>query len=46
MQVQINLGTLSAGNHMLSLGGYMTRKSALDELGVIVIDDVMVTAAQ
>jgi len=31
---------------MLSLGGYMTRKSALDEFGVIVIDDVMVTAAQ
>ena len=46
VQVQINLGTLSAGNHMLSLGGYMTRKSALDEFGVIVIDDVMVTAAQ
>jgi hypothetical protein len=46
VQVQINLGTLAAGNHTLSLGGFMTRKSALDELAVIVIDDVLVTAAQ
>jgi hypothetical protein len=45
-QVQIGLGTLAAGNHTLSLGGFMTRKSATDETAVILLDDVVVTAAQ
>jgi hypothetical protein len=29
--VQINLGTLSAGTHVLALGGYNNKKSASDE---------------
>ena len=45
-QVQINLGTLPAGNHVLALGTFLTRKTGLDETGEIKIDDVVLTIEQ
>ena len=45
-QVQINLGTLAAGNHVLALGNYLTRKTDTNETAVIVIDDVLLTVEQ
>jgi len=44
--VQIDLGTLSAGNHVLALGGYLSRKSGTFETSEVVIDDVVLTVAQ
>ncbi len=40
--VQIDLGTLGAGNHVVALGAYNNKKTALDELAEVVIDDVLV----
>jgi hypothetical protein len=45
-QVQINLGTLPAGNHLLALGGFLTRKTGLTETAEIVIDDIVLTVEQ
>jgi uncharacterized repeat protein (TIGR01451 family) len=45
-QVTLNLGTLSAGNHVLALGGYLTRKTSVGETAQIVIDDVLLTVEQ
>jgi hypothetical protein len=42
-QVQINLGPLAAGTHVLSLGGYMNGKSNSNETVEVIIDDVAVT---
>jgi uncharacterized repeat protein (TIGR01451 family) len=42
-QVQINLGPLPAGTHVLSLGGYLNGKSNSNETVEVVIDDVVVT---
>jgi hypothetical protein len=44
--VQIDLGTLSAGSHVLALGSYLNRKSGTFETAEVVIDDVMLTVAQ
>ena len=41
-QVQIDLGTLPAGTHVLSLGGYLSGKSASSEAADVLIDDVVV----
>ena len=41
-QVQIDLGTLPAGTHVLSLGGYLSGKSASSETADVLIDDVVV----
>jgi hypothetical protein len=40
--VQIDLGTLGAGNHVLALGAYNNKKSYPDEFAEVVIDDVLV----
>ena len=45
-QVTLNLGMLPAGNHVLVLGGYLTRKTALNETAEVVIDDVLLTVEQ
>ena len=45
-QVTLNLGTLSAGNHVLALGGFLTRKTGATETAQIVIDDVLLTVEQ
>ncbi len=45
-QVQINLGTLAAGNHVLALGSYLTRKTDTAETAQILIDDVLLTVEQ
>jgi hypothetical protein len=44
--VEVDLGQLPAGTHTLSLGGYLTRKSNVDEFSEVLIDDVVVTVAQ
>jgi hypothetical protein len=45
-QVQIDLGTLAAGNHVLALGSYLNRKTSTNETAEVVIDDVILTVAQ
>jgi hypothetical protein len=40
---QLNAGTLPAGNHTLTVGGYNNRKTYNDELTTIVIDNVGVS---
>jgi uncharacterized repeat protein (TIGR01451 family) len=45
-QVSIDLGTLGAGNHVLALGGYLTRKTSTNETADIQIDDVVLTVEQ
>jgi uncharacterized repeat protein (TIGR01451 family) len=45
-EVQISLGSLSAGNHVLALGGYLTRKTSVTETAEILIDDVLLTIEQ
>jgi hypothetical protein len=42
-QVSVSLGNLSAGSHTLRIGGYNNKKTYLDELTTIIIDDVVVT---
>ena len=42
-QVQINLGTLPAGTHILALGGYLSGKSGSSEVSDVIVDDVVVT---
>ena len=42
--VQVDLGTLSAGNHTLTIGGFNNKKTFRDEVTDIRIDDVIVTA--
>ncbi len=42
-QIQISLGTLPAGTHVLALGEYLNKKGNSDETVEVVIDDVMVT---
>ena len=43
--VQIDFGTLSAGTHTLTLGGYNNQKTYFDESAEVLIDDVLLTAA-
>ena len=45
-QVTLNLGTLSAGNHVLALGSFLTRKTGADETAVVQIDDIVLTVEQ
>ena len=45
-QVEINLGQLSAGNHVLALGTFLTRKTGVDETSNVVIDDIVLTVEQ
>jgi hypothetical protein len=45
-QVTLNLGTLPAGSHVLTLGGYLTRKTGTDETANIQIDDIVLTVEQ
>jgi uncharacterized repeat protein (TIGR01451 family) len=42
-QVQIDLGPLPAGTHVVALGGYLSGKSRSDETVEVLIDDVVVT---
>jgi len=42
-QVQINLGSLPAGNYTLALGGYLSGKSGSSETSDVIVDDVVVT---
>ncbi len=42
-QVQLNLGSLPAGTHVLALGGYLSGKSGSSETADVLIDDVVVT---
>jgi hypothetical protein len=44
--VQINLNTLSAGTHVVALGGYLSRKSNLNESIDVIVDDVLLTVQQ
>jgi hypothetical protein len=41
--VEINLGTLAAGTHVLALGGYNNQKTYPDESVEVLIDDVVLT---
>jgi hypothetical protein len=41
----VNLGTLSAGTHVLTIGGFVNKKTAANEIMTATIDDVLVTAA-
>jgi glucose/arabinose dehydrogenase len=41
---QVNLGTLAAGTHTLTVGGYNNKKTLYDETTEVVIDDIEVTA--
>ena len=41
--VQLNLGTLSAGTHVLTLGGYNNQKTYPDESVEMLFDDVLLT---
>jgi hypothetical protein len=43
--VQLNLGTLAAGTHQLSLGGFNNKKTAGNETAEILVDDLVLTAA-
>ena len=45
-QVTMNLGTLPAGNHVLALGSFLTRKTGADETAVVQIDDIVLTVEQ
>jgi uncharacterized repeat protein (TIGR01451 family) len=45
-QVTLDLGTLPAGNHVLTLGGYLTRKTSKEETAEVLIDDVLLTVEQ
>ena len=40
----LNLGTLAAGTHTLTFGGYTNKKTASDEISMVKLDDVVVTA--
>ena len=42
-QIQISLGTLPAGTHVLALGEYLNKKGDSNETVEVLIDDVMVT---
>jgi len=42
---QLDLGTLPAGDHILTIGGYNNKKTYFNESSVILIDDVVVAAA-
>jgi uncharacterized repeat protein (TIGR01451 family) len=44
MQVTVDLGVLSAGNHSLTIGGFNNKKTYNNERTDIFIDDVSVTA--
>jgi hypothetical protein len=41
--VQITLGTLPAGTHVLALGGYNNQKTNVNESAEVRIDDVLLT---
>jgi hypothetical protein len=41
---QVGLGTLSAGSHTLTIGGFNNKKTFRDEVTDVRIDDVVVTA--
>jgi hypothetical protein len=41
--VQINFGTLPAGNHVLALGAYNNQKTRTNESAEVLIDDVLLT---
>ena len=43
-QISIDLGTLTAGTHTLSLGGYNNKKNAQNEKTVIRFDDILIEA--
>ena len=43
--VQVDLGVLSAGAHVLALGAYNNKKSYPDEFAEVLVDDVMLQAA-
>lgn len=40
----VNLGTLSAGNHTLVIGGFSNKKTLRDELTTLLFDDVRINA--
>ena len=42
--VELDLGQLSAGNHILTLGGFNNKKTYRDETTEILFDDILVTA--
>lgn len=42
---QVNLGTLAAGTHTLTIGGYNNKKTFPDEITDVLIDDVVVTTS-
>lgn len=42
--VQVDLGTLAAGSHTLTIGGFNNKKTFRDEATEVRIDDVVVTA--
>ena len=42
--VQVDLGTLTAGTHSLTIGGFNNKKTYNDETTTVRIDDVVVTA--
>ena len=42
VQFNVNLGTLSAGSHTITIGGYNNIKTMTDEITTVEIDDVLV----
>jgi hypothetical protein len=41
---QVNIGSLAAGTHTLTLGGYNNRKNSSTESTTILLDDVTIAA--
>ena len=41
-QVTVNVGTLSAGNHTLTVGGYNNQKTSAVESTVVLIDEIVI----
>jgi glucose/arabinose dehydrogenase len=42
---EVNVGSLAAGTHTLTIGGYNNRKNASNEITNVLIDDLVVTSA-
>jgi len=44
-QFSVNLGTLSAGTHTLTIGGYNNKKTTVNETSWVTVDDILVVTA-
>lgn len=44
-QFSVNLGTVAAGTHTLAVGGYNNKKTTINEVMWVVVDDILVVTA-